>query len=70
MGEEEDNMTQKELLYLEDAIGHEKSIISIIEESIKNLENEDLVSFMENELNCHTEKKKHLLNMLEVKANE
>ena len=40
---EEENMTQKELLYLEDAIGHEQNIISIIEEKIEKLVDEKLV---------------------------
>ena len=40
-------MTQKELLYVEDAIGHEKNIISICNETVNMLEEDDLVSFME-----------------------
>ena len=31
-------MTQKELLYVEDAIGHEKNIISICNETLNCLE--------------------------------
>ena len=46
-------MTEKELLYVDDAVSHEKSIINILEGSIKSLENEDLVSFMENEKDIH-----------------
>ena len=63
-------MTQKELLYLEDAIGHEENIISIIRESIKNLEDGDLVSFFEEELDSHEKEKKNLLSMLEACSNE
>ncbi len=63
-------MTQKELLYFEDAIGHEKNIIKICQNIIDNLENEDLVSFMENEVEKHTTLKEKLLNVLEEKANE
>ena len=63
-------MTQKELSYIEDAIGHEKNIISICNESIKNLENEELISFLQNEVNEHTTTQEKLMNMLEVKANE
>lgn len=62
-------MTQKELSYLEDAVGHEKSIIKIIEESIKNLDNEELISFMNNELTIHETIKQNLMNILEVKVN-
>ena len=40
-------MTQKELLYVEDAIGHESSIISILTENINNLENDELKDFMQ-----------------------
>ena len=63
-------MTQKELSYVEDAIGHEKNIIKICEDIINNLDDQDLVSFMENELNNHNTLKENLINMLEVKVNE
>ena len=63
-------MTQKELLYLEDAIGHEKNIISICRDTIQKLENEQLVSFMDCELDKHVQLQEKLVNMLEVKANE
>ena len=63
-------MTQKELLYLEDAVGHESNIISICEETIKNLEDEKLVSFFNEEKHNHMSIKEKLLNMLKEKANE
>ncbi len=63
-------MTQKELLYVEDAIGHETNIISIIDDIINNLEDEDLVSFMDDELNKHTNMKDELTNLLEGMINE
>ncbi len=63
-------MTQKELLYFEDAIGHESNMISIIEAGIQNLEDENLVSFMNNELTKHRETKKKLMNLLEANQNE
>ena len=63
-------MTQKELAYVEDAVGHEQNIIKICEDIISNLDDQNLVSFMENELNNHKTLKENLLNMLEVKANE
>ena len=63
-------MTQKELAYVEDAIGHEGNIIKIIDESIKNLQDERLISFMQAELNTHTAMKEKLMNLLEAKANE
>lgn len=63
-------MTQKELLYLEDAIGHEGNIIKICEESIKSLEDENLISFLENELKMHVSMEEKLMAELEVKSNE
>ena len=63
-------MTQKELSYVEDAIGHEGNIIKIINEGIKNLEDENLVTFMQAELNIHTSMKEKLMNLLEAKTNE
>ena len=63
-------MTQKELSYVEDAIGHESNIIKIINEGINNLEDEKLVTFMEAELNTHTSMKEKLMNLLEGKTNE
>ncbi len=63
-------MTQKELLYVEDAIKHENNIVIICEETINLLEDDDLVSFFEKELKVHQKLKKELINMLEVKADE
>ena len=63
-------MTQKELSYVEDAIGHESSIIEILNYESDNLEDENLVSFMSSELNKHNEIKERLMSLLEEKANE
>lgn len=63
-------MTQKELLYFEDAVGHEGNIIKIIEAGLQNLEDENLREFMNNELNKHNEAKQRLINVLEAKQNE
>ena len=63
-------MTQKELLYVEDAIGHEQNIIAIGEYSIELLEDEELKTFIENELEIHKETLNNLMNKLEVIANE
>ena len=38
-------MTQKELLYLEDAYKHEENIIKILGISINNIEDSDLAKF-------------------------
>ena len=63
-------MTQKELLYFEDAIGHECNIISILEESINNIDDENLEEFLESELDKHISLKEDLINLLEEKVNE
>ena len=63
-------MTEKELLYLEDAIKHESNIISIITDTINNLEDEKIKDFMENKLNEHIAFKVELVSFLEEYANE
>lgn len=63
-------MTQKELLYVEDAVGHEQNIIKILDESLANLEDENLVSFIESEVKKHSTTLKKLIKLLEVKADE
>ena len=63
-------MTQKELSYVEDAIEHEKNIISIIDETLKKIENENLIIFFNEELKLHEETKEKLINMMEEKAHE
>ncbi|MBR3199085.1 MAG: hypothetical protein IKG27_03625 [Bacilli bacterium] len=63
-------MTQKELLYIEDAINHEKNIIKICEDTIQKIENEKLKTFLKKETNEHKKTKEKLLNKLEEKASE
>ena len=63
-------MTQKELAYVEDAIGHESNIISILQVTIKNIEDERLSNFLQTELSEHTKTKENLISKLEAKANE
>lgn len=63
-------MTQKELSYVEDAIGHETNIIKICENIINSLSDQEIVSFMKQEVEKHTSRKERLMNMLEVKTNE
>ena len=63
-------MTQKELLYVEDAIEHENNIISILDNMIDNIEDEELVSFIEDKEEEHIELKEKLVNLLKEKANE
>lgn len=63
-------MTQKELLYLEDAIEHEKSIVKILEEGLNKIEDENLITFIQNKIESHNSTKENLINMLEEKTNE
>ena len=63
-------MTQKELLYVEDAINHEKNIISILKESINYSSDNTIKDFFNEKLNDHIALKTELLNLLEDLANE
>lgn len=62
-------MTQKELAYVEDAVGHESNIIKILEETIKNIEDERLKNFLQTELSEHTKTKEKLISKLEGMSN-
>ena len=63
-------MTQKELNYLEDAVGHEASILKILEESMNLIEDENLTEFLEKEVKMHTSLKECLMNLLEDESHE
>ena len=63
-------MTQKELLYVEDAIGHEKTIIENIKDYINCLQDENLIDFMKKELKSHEKQEKDLIKLLESESNE
>lgn len=63
-------MTQKELLYVEDAIGHEKNMIAVCQETISCLKEEKLKVFLEKEIKKHENMQKKLMKMLEDNANE
>ncbi len=63
-------MTQKELLYVEDAIGHEKTIIENIKDYINCLQDENLIDFMKKELKNHEKEQKDLIKLLESETNE
>ena len=64
------NMTQKELLYVEDAIGHEKVILTCIDNIINNLDDENLINYMKNELKEHNKMKTSFMKLLEEISNE
>ena len=59
---------QKELLYLSDAVGHETSIIEILNESLKNLDDDRLVTFLEEEITKHESIKEGLKELMEDKC--
>ena len=61
-------MTQKELLYLEDAVGHEASILEILNESLKQVDDENIVTFIEEEINKHESIKEGLKELMEDKC--
>ena len=63
-------MTEKELLYVEDAIGHEQNIIKICTETVNYLEDDNIKIFMQEEIDKHTDLKNNLTSLLEVHANE
>ena len=63
-------MTEKELSYVEDATMHEKSIIAICTETINYLQDENLKTFIQNEITKHEDIKNSLISLLEVHINE
>ena len=63
-------MTQKELLYYEDAVMHEDNLLKICEESLNNLDDDNLKDFMRNEIEIHRSLKEELLNKLGEESNE
>ena len=58
-------MTQKELAYFEDAIGHEENIIKILSESMESIDDEKIIDFVENEKGLHQTRKEKLISYLE-----
>lgn len=63
-------MTQKELLYVEDAINHERNIVYYLNDAISSIQNKELTSFLEDEIIYHEEISKKLLNLLDGEINE
>lgn len=62
-------MTQKELLYVEDAIEHEKTIIEVLKFSVEQLEDEELSEYLSNEITTHEKMKTNLCELLKENAN-
>ncbi len=63
-------MTQKELLYVEDAIGHEQNVGQIVAETISLIQDKNLKSFLKSELKKHQAIETKLLNLLESEVHE
>ena len=63
-------MTQKELLYVEDAVEHEKNTIDICNYIIETVDDNDLADFMKKELKKHESIKEKLIAKLEECSNE
>ncbi len=63
-------MTQKELLYMEDAIGHETNLIDIANFTMESLEDKNLKTFIKGEIKKHETLKQKLMEVLEGAANE
>ncbi len=63
-------MTQKELLYYEDAVSHEDILLKVCQEAVSKLENEQLIEIMQTEITRHTNLKNILMNTMEGLINE
>lgn len=62
-------MTQKELLYVEDAVEHEKSIIKICNDLLNKLTDNNLSLFIKEEIKTHETMKNELISLLKEKSN-
>lgn len=63
-------MTQKELLYFDDGINHEKNIIAYLNYAKDNVSNNDIISFFEKEIKKHEKLHDLMLSELEESSNE
>ncbi len=63
-------MTQKELNYVEDAILHEQNLMTILEDSTNQLEDEELISFLQEEIKKHQGLHQKIMKLLEDNINE
>ena len=63
-------MTQKELLYIEDAIKHEDNIIAYLKDIANILDEDKLASFIEKQIKQHEGIHKILIKALEDEINE
>lgn len=63
-------MTQKELLYMEDAIGHEQNLDTILTNYSDTIENKNLKSFLKKLAKKHKNLEEKLLKVMENITNE
>ena len=63
-------MTEKELLYVEDAIEHEKNIAVWIQDTITKISDKKIQSTLEQQLKTHQKQEKDLKKCLEGYENE
>ncbi len=63
-------MTQKDLLYMEDAIKHEENLVTICDYYAEIIEDNNLKSFIKSHSKKHAKLKQKLLNVMEDIANE
>lgn len=63
-------MTQKELLYVEDAVNHELNIIAYLNDALSCINDEKLSCFLDDEVKCHNNIYKKLTDLLEGESNE
>lgn len=62
-------MTQKELLYFEDAIGHLENIVKLLNDFDSNVQNNQIKEFFNNEKSKLQNLKTTLVNVLGGKTN-
>ncbi len=63
-------MTEKELLYYEDAIGHETNTIAIYNYFLDYIKDNELISTLKKQVKKHETIKERLLSTMEREANE
>ena len=63
-------MTQKELLYLEDACLHEYVLLDVLNESKNYIEDDNFLEFLDNEISIHQNMLDDLKSLLEDSCNE
>ena len=63
-------MTEKELLYVEDAIGHEENVIAYLNDTLNDLEDKSLIKFVSEEMKKHEKLRTKLITVLEDSLDE